>query len=749
MSPDEMQKQLVAELVLESLDGLDAFDAEMLALEESAGDPGEHLRLAFRLMHTIKGSSGCLGLEAIEKVAHAGENLLSLLRDEKISPTKSIISALLNCSDALRDMMRGLESGRQPRLEPHRELLASLASLQQAGEQQATQGFGFFEGAPGLTPELPQNQGWGLFDAEAPAPTPPSPVLAEAPPPPLPDPDPPSLPVPNSNQPRPSESAIRVEVAHIDRLMNLVGELVLARNQMLMLSEKLESLGLQGPLQRVNQITAELQAGVMKTRMQMVQTIWAKFPRLVRDLSVELGKKIALTMEGQDTELDRTVIEAIKDPLTHLLRNALDHGLEDPATRRACGKPETGQVRLRAYHEGGQVVLEISDDGRGIDPARIARKAIERGLIQPGDETRMTQPELLNLIFLPGFSTAEKVTNVSGRGVGMDVVRSNVERVGGSVSLSSQVGLGTTMQVRIPLTLAIVPALLVSSSGQRFAVPQANLVELVRLDPSDTSHSGVEWVDNAPVLRLRGKLLPLINLSTVLSLEHQTSYADAFVVVVESNGNKFGLVTDSVLDSEEIVVKPLHDLLRRLEVFAGATILGDGQVALILDVAGLARKAGVSSLEQHQAVRQDSGPASTETRLQMLLARVAQNRVAFPLNAVTRIEEFPAESIERAGLREVLQYRGGIMPLIRVSHCLGLTPQDSPSGLLQLVVCDLAGTQSGLVIDEIEDIVEETVNIASIAAGPCLAGSLVAAGRVADLIDLTKVAQYSSGGNQA
>lgn len=743
MTPAEMQKQLVAELVLESLDGLDAFDAEMLALEESDGDPGEHLRLAFRLMHTIKGSSGCLGLEAIEKVAHAGENLLSLLRDEKITPTKSIISALLNCSDALRDMMRGLEAGQTPRLDAHQQLLALLASLQQEGEAQATQGFGFFEGAPGLSPAPSPDPSWGLFTAEA-APAPP-PTPAEPPPPAA---ELPAAPPPPANQPRPSESAIRVEVAHIDRLMNLVGELVLARNQLLMVSGQLESLGLQGPLQRVNQITAELQAGVMKTRMQMVQTIWAKFPRLVRDLSVELGKKIALTMEGQETELDRTVIEAIKDPLTHLLRNALDHGLEDPATRRACGKPETGQVRLRAYHEGGQVVLEISDDGRGIDPARIARKALERGLIQPGDESRMSQADLLNLIFLPGFSTAEKVTNVSGRGVGMDVVRSNVERVGGSVNLSSQVGQGTTMQVRIPLTLAIVPALLVSSSGQRFAIPQANLVELVRLDPTDTGHSGVEWVDSAPVLRLRGKLLPLVNLSAVLALEQQTSFADAFVAVVESNGNKFGLVADAVLDSEEIVVKPLHDILRRLEVYAGATILGDGQVALILDVAGLARKVGVLSLDRHQAVRQDSGPARSENRLQILLARVAQNRVAFPLEAVTRIEEIPAESIERAGLGEVLQYRGGIMPLIRVSQCLGLTPQDSPSGLLQLVVCDLAGTQSGLVIDEIEDIVEETVNIASIAAGPCLAGSLVAAGRVADLIDLAKVAECSFSGNR-
>lgn len=746
MSPDEMQKQLVAELVLESLDGLDAFDAEMLALEEATGDPGEHLRLAFRLMHTIKGSSGCLGLEAIEKVAHAGENLLSLLRDEKITPTKSIISALLNCSDALRDMMRGLEAGQAPRLEAHQQLLALLASLQQEGEAQATQGFGFFEGAPGLSPAPTPDPSWGLFAAdEAPAP---APTPAELPPP---EAEPPVAPAPSSNQPRPSDSAIRVEVAHIDRLMNLVGELVLARNQLLMLSDQLESLGLQGPLQRVNQITAELQAGVMKTRMQMVQTIWAKFPRLVRDLSVELGKKIALTMEGQETELDRTVIEAIKDPLTHLLRNALDHGLEDPATRRACGKPETGQVRLRAYHEGGQVVLEISDDGRGIDPARIARKALERGLIQPGDESRMSPADLLNLIFLPGFSTAEKVTNVSGRGVGMDVVRSNVERVGGSVSLSSQVGQGTTMQVRIPLTLAIVPALLVAAAGHRFAVPQANLVELVRLDAEDSSSPAVEWVENAPVLRIRGQLLPLLNLSAALALEPPTSWQNAFVVVVESTGHKFGLLVDAVLDTEEIVVKPLHDILRRLAVYAGATILGDGQVALILDVAGLARQAGLdnlASLNHHATTQLADAASSGDTRLQMLLARVAQNRVAFPLAAVTRIEEIPAASIERAGLREVLQYRGGIMPLIRVSQCLGLSPSESSSDLLQVVVCNLAGSQSGLVIDEIEDIVEESVNVAALSAGPCLAGSLVAAGRVADLLDLAKVAAYSAGGNR-
>ena len=754
---EDIQRQLIQDLVIESLEGLDAFDAEMLALEDHEGQPQDHLRLAFRMIHTVKGSSGCLGFETIEKVAHAGENLLSLLRDEVMSVDQAVITGLLRCSDALRDMMHCLEAGSSPDTIRHADLLQLLDGLQRSGKSEAQQGFGFFDGAPGAPETAVAPSGWGLFGDDEPvlvvAPTAPS-----SPPP----SSPPSVEVSELQEedaspklaavsagPRASESAIRVEVAQIDRLMNLVGELVLARNQILQMAGEKSDPALNGPIQRVNLITTELQASVMKTRMQTVQTVWSKFPRLVRDLSQELGKKLTLTMEGQETELDRTVIEAIKDPLTHIVRNSIDHGVEDPAARKLAGKSETGQLRLRAFHEGGQVVLEISDDGRGIDPVRISKKALERGLISPEEASRFTDREIVNLIFHAGFSTAEKVTNVSGRGVGMDVVRSNVEKIGGTVEVSSVVGEGTTMQIRIPLTLAIIPALLVECNGDRFAIPQASLLELVRLDPTNSARS-IEWVNEAPVLRLRGKLLALLDLGQALSLRQQRSAEDAFIVVVEAAGRKFGLMVDAVLDTEEIVVKPLHRVLKSLGAFAGATILGDGQVALILDVAGMAKRSNMNAnrkildadaLKQNQAAALDDG----KERLRLLMARVAENRVAFPLEGVTRIEEIPASSIERSGPREVLQYRGRIMPLVRIGDCLGEKRPvvKGEDDLLHIVVCQLRGHQTGLIIDSIEDIFEERVRVERFGNERCLAGSLVAGGMVADLLDLDRIADFA------
>lgn len=753
---NDMQRQLIQDLVIESLEGLDSFDAEMLALEGSEGEPQDHLKLAFRMMHTVKGSSGCLGFETIEKVAHSGENLLSLLRDEVIPVSQPVISGLLRCSDALRDMVHCLEVGTSPETVPHSDLLQLLEGLQRTAliEPLAEQA------SPTETASSKAQTAWGLFDVEpvaaglpaAELPAAPSPAeLAESVETPA-SADPSGEEHlnkagsnPGSSVPRASESAIRVEVAQIDRLMNLVGELVLARNRILQLSGAMSDPALNGPVQRVNLITTELQASVMKTRMQTVQTVWSKFPRLVRDLSCELGKKVVLSMEGQETELDRTVIEAIRDPLTHIVRNSIDHGLELPAVRLASRKNETGQLRLTAYHEGGQVVLEIADDGRGIDPARVSKKAIERGLISTEDAARLSDREILNLIFLAGFSTAEKVTNLSGRGVGMDVVRSNVEKIGGTVEINSTVGEGTTIQIRIPLTLAIIPALLVGCDENRFAIPQASLLELVRLDPSNSSRL-IEWVDSAPVLRLRGKLLALLDLGQALGLRTQPPAEDAFVVVVEAGGRKFGLLVDSVLDTEEIVVKPLHRMLKTLGVFAGATILGDGQVALILDIAGLAKRNGMST--SRKQVEVESGQESSTIEdgsksLRLLMTSVAQDRVAFPLEEVTRIEEIPAHSVERSGSREVLQYRGRIMPLVRIGDCLGEARSSHPPELLHVVVCQLRGTQAGLIIDQIEDIFEEKVKVERFGNERCVAGSLVAGGKIADLLDLERVAEFA------
>ena len=395
-----------------------------------------------------------------------------------------------------------------------------------------------------------------------------------------------------------SDSTIRVDVGLLDKLMNLVGELVLARNQVLQFTSQSADSAFLATSQRLNLITTELQGSVMKTRMQPIGNVWSKLPRVVRDLAAACGKEVRLEMEGKETELDKTIIEAIKDPLTHIVRNSVDHGIERPETRVERRKPAEGCLKMRAYHEGGQVIIEITDDGGGIDCERVKQKALQRALITPEQAARMSDHEALYLIFLPGFSTAEKVTNVSGRGVGMDVVKTNIERIGGTVDLQSQPGKGTTLKIKIPLTLAIIPALIVTSGGDRFAIPQVSLLELVRLEVEQASQQ-IEFIHGAPVYRLRGQLLPFAYLNRELRLNDadddglKPSVEATTIVVLQADGHPFGLVVDEINDTEEIVVKPLGKQLKGVASFAGATIMGDGRVALILDVLGLAQRAGV------------------------------------------------------------------------------------------------------------------------------------------------------------
>src|SRR5208283_5423230 len=359
----------------------------------------------------------------------------------------------------------------------------------------------------------------------------------------------------------------------------------------------------------------ELQEEVMKTRLQPIGNIWSQFPRTVRDVALGCGKEVDIEMEGKETELDKTIIEAIKDPLTHLVRNSVDHGIELPQVRSKAGKPCTGRLTLRAFHEGGQVNIEISDDGAGLNRDRICEKAIERGLVSAQQTARMTEREIFNLIFLPGFSTAEKVTNVSGRGVGMDVVKTNVERIGGAVEVQSTAGQGTTVRVRIPLTLAIIPALIVSCNGERYAIPQISLLELAWLEDGE-ARSAIEMVHGVPVYRMRGRLLPLVYLSRALQLaekEHAAENEDAVnIVVLQAGDRPFGLVVDEINDTEEIVVKPLRKQLKTLKTFAGSTIMGDGKVALILDVLGLAQRASVvTETKNHTVAEKAADTAET------------------------------------------------------------------------------------------------------------------------------------------
>ena len=537
-----------------------------------------------------------------------------------------------------------------------------------------------------------------------------------------------------------SDSAIRVDVGLLDKLMNLVGELVLARNQVLQFNTQWEDVTLNATSQRLNLITTELQEGVMKTRMQPIGLVWNKLPRLVRDVAHSLGKQIKLEMDGAHTELDKTIIEAIKDPLTHLVRNSCDHGLETPEARLKAGKPAQGTITLRAYHEGGQVNIEIHDNGTGIDPEKLRQRAIGKGVVTAERAARMSDREALNLIFAPGFSTAQTITNVSGRGVGMDVVKNNIERIGGAVDVSTQLGEWTTVKLKIPLTLAIIPGLVVTGGGERFVIPQVSLLELIRLDGA--SSGKIEHVHGTPVYRRRGSLLPIAYLSDILGLPASATET-VNIVVLQAEDRQFGLVVDGVNDTQEIVVKPLGKGLKELTIYAGATIMGDGRVALILDVLGVGRQSGVLSSQQEaeRANAQQRAQAADERQRLLLFRAGSFERLAVPLSLVSRLEEFPQSAIESTGESPVIQYRGGILPLISLGSILapGHPDQAMEQDPAQVIVFQNGDRSVGITVERIIDIVEDAITVRHASQQFGLLGSAVIGGKVTEFVDLKEV----------
>ncbi len=551
----------------------------------------------------------------------------------------------------------------------------------------------------------------------------------------------------NNYDRRVSDSSIRVDVSILDKLMNLVGELVLARNQILQVAGREQDSAFTATSQHLNLITSELQENVMQTRMQPIGNIWNKFPRVVRDLSTAMNKMVRLEMEGKDTELDKTLIEAIKDPLTHIVRNSVDHGIETPEVRKARGKPEEGILKLRAYHEGGQVIIDIADDGGGIDPEQIKKKAVEKSLITQDQASRMGDREAVNLIFHAGLSTATKVTNVSGRGVGMDVVKTNIEKIGGTVDIQSQLGEGTTLKVKIPLTLAIIPALIVNCADNRYAIPQVNLLELLRLDAE--SEVKVETVQGTPVYRLRGNLLPLVYLNKELEINDDQDNSLVNIVVLQADERQFGLVVDSIRDTEEIVVKPLGKQLKGITAYAGSTIMGDGKVALILDVLGLAQKARVvteladertlADREKEEAMKDQEG----DRQALLVIGLGEAGRIAVPLETVARLEEIKKEDVEVSGNQEVVQYRGEIMPLISLARFFDPAAVRDDVDTLQVVVFSHQGQSVGMVVDRIIDIVEELVTVKSDAHRRGIVGKAVVSDRVTDMLDVEAIIRAS------
>lgn len=760
----------VKEFLIEGYEYLNQIEEDLVALEKSDSDP-EVMNRIYRSLHTIKGNSGFLGVEKLESVAHAGENLLSRLRDRTMAMTPEITTALLSTIDAVRSHMEALEKTGEESPIVHTELLDRLHQLQESGgtASELSPSAIVLESTTAI-PEVAIQEAEKI-DLTA------EPLYVEA-----------SLPIDQLQLPavtntlteqltaadtegdkfKISDSAIRVDVGLLDKLMNLVGELVLCRNQILEFSNTQTANTqnddtLKSVSSRLNLVTSELQEGVMKTRMQPIRTIWNKFPRVVRDTAFTLGKQVQLEMEGEETELDKTLIEAIANPLTHLVRNCLDHGIETSEVRVAKGKPALGRLLLRAYHESGQVNIEISDDGGGIDPDRIRSKAVQKGMFSAVDAARMSDREALNLIFMPSFSTAEKITNISGRGVGMDVVQTNIEKISGTIDVHSQVGKGTTFKLKIPLTLAIIPTLIITTGGDRYAIPQVNLLELMRLEGEQIKN--IEMFHGTPVYRLRGRLLPLIYLNRELLLDEgnsengkksQFELDDALnIVVVQATDKPFGLVVDAINDTQEIVVKPLGKQLKSLACFAGATIMGDGKVALILDVHGIAQKTHMTEAQEKAILAdENSRKESSEPPQQLLVFQGPDcRRMAIHLSRVCRLEEFPRHLLERVGKQDVVQYRNQIMPVIYLSAVFGSGADAanlrqngldgrSPSAddKLPLVVVSIGSEQQvGLVVDRILDIVEQAIDIKGAATQAGISYCAVIQDQVTEILDVDAV----------
>lgn len=793
MDADILQ-ELLKEFITETRESLIQLEKDLMSYE-TGSDDSETLNRIFRVIHTIKGSGGSLALSKIESISHEGEQVLHLIREEHRKLDENTISLMLELVDVVSDILVNLQNQSEEgnvevadlcnRIRSHYQTLVSAQpvtaeepqeqvseSEEVSNETESSQVEDIVEADDDSDVEIiepgeykGEGQSWGLFgldddeeskqssekakssekngDAvkqtkeEATVPQEGANVSLTKKQ---------NAPNASAGKAEVSESSIRVEIKQLDNLMALVGELVLTRNQLIQKATRFKDKSLDQSVLHLDHITSELQQEMMKTRMQPIGNAWTKLPRIVRDLAKTMGKDIHLELEGGDTELDRSLIEAIKDPLLHLVRNSIDHGLEPPEERRKSGKDDRGLLYLSAYHESGQVNIDISDDGRGINLERVKAKAIENGLFSEAELNRFSDREVMNLIFQPGFSTAESVSNVSGRGVGMDVVRSNIERIGGSVEIQSDVSVGTSLKLKIPLTLAIIPALIVRSGGERFAISQMSLQELVRLE-GDEIDEKVEDLYDTKVYRLRGHIIPIVFLSEVLKIgtDEKPVDADAMsIVVLQSEGKLFGLVVDEIYDSEEIVVKPLSSQLGRLGCFSGATIMGDGHVALILDAQGLGNYSNAFDRRHEDQVREseESDQQVVSDAQSMLVFNASEDsRMAVPLIDVNRIEDIPMENIESIRGDLKVQHRGRILKLVHLStYIRGIKPLDMETcEALPVIVFSDDQRTIGLIVSEVLDIVNESAEIQESSDVDFIDGSTTLGGKVTELLSVSRI----------
>lgn len=784
---------LLNEFLTETNESLDVVDVELVRFEKDPTDKAV-LNNIFRLVHTVKGTCGFLGLPRLEAVAHASENVLGKFRDGELEVSTAAVTLILKSIDVIKSILADLEAnecepeGNDKELIDHLNEVAAgkptvtaaapVAPVKKPAAAAAVSSNMFADGERKIEPVLgrellPGEVSLADLDAAFNAAPGPDDVTADKP-----DSDvvvmeddefsqddhasvstdKPKVTangkkgdkqaVAKNSENSIANQSVRVNVDLLEDMMTMVSELVLTRNQLMQIVREQDDSKFKVPLQRLNLVTTELQEGVMKTRMQPIGNAWQKLPRIVRDLSHELGKKIELQMVGADTELDRQVLELIKDPLTHMIRNSADHGLEQPKKRKDAGKNEIGAIKLNAYHEGGHVIIQISDDGAGLNIERIKQKAVSSGLATEAELEEMNELQIGNFIFKAGFSTAEKITSVSGRGVGMDVVRTNIEKIGGTVDVRSTEGRGSVFTVKIPLTLAIVSALIVEANGERFAIPQISVIELVRA--SNNSEHKIELIKASPVLRLREQLLPLVYLRDVLRMDRKAPTIipnssreeplvgqrakEDFVVVTQVGGFRFGIVVDRVFDTEEIVVKPVAPILRHISVFSGNTILGDGSVIMILDPNGIANMYGNIKVDQEETKAEVVAVDAGDQNISLLIFKAGGNTPkAVPLSLVARLEEIDSASIESSNGRDVLQYRGQLMPLVRMSDSYPLRTEGRQP---ILVFADETRTM-GLAVDEIVDIVEDVLKIQLGTETAGLVGTAVIAGAATEVIDVS------------
>lgn len=700
--------EALIELLLECEDNCVKLDAVLLELEVAPTDSAR-IGAAFRALHSIKGAAGFLDLHALQETAHASETVLSQARDGTLLVDTDVLSLLLAAADQVR---------------------GALARVR-AGESEGEVDRGLLDALHAAAARPPRPVGTPPAPASASPVAPASPAAASAT-----EPVEPAAAPGAAGDPTRSGDAdetVRVDVNLLDDLMNLVGELVVTRNQLVQLLADDERDDYRNAARRLDLLTSEIQVRVMKTRLRPVGSAWGRLPRIVRDVARSCGKDVRLAMEGEGTELDRSILGRLKDPLNHIVRNAIDHGVEPAADRLAAGKPGTATVSLRAWTDAGYVHMAVADDGRGLDPQKIAAKAVERGLISADAAARMPEEHILRLIFLPGFSTAASVTSLSGRGVGMDVVRTNVEEVGGSIDLTSTVGRGTTVAMRIPLTLAIIPALIVRTAGRNYAIAQSQLVELVDLLDRRAA-AGIERVLGSCFFRLREELIPLVTLSTLLGNPGSVEGQGGFIVVVRADTLTYGLIVDDVFETEEIVVKPLGAELRGAFAFSGATIRGDGNIALVVDVSAIARHVGAVTPEtgRVEAVT-PRAPAEVVLRVVTRLDGV----LAIPVGDVERIEEMPADRVNREGGRAVLVRDGHVVPLVDREQTV------PTSGQVTVVICRRALATVGLVVRDVLEVVEVDDPVNPALAGPITAGMAVVAGQASGVVDVGRMLEAS------